>query len=199
MRRFLPFVLVACGGSSGPSTSSGPALVVQAAGGASLSIPVGGTVQLQALQRSGADAYGNGGTLMQVSASWSSATPAVATVDGNGLVRGVAAGSTAITASATGMTGSATVTVGTGAAATTIEWTLNAQSMPVTTTVSAGTPVRWHASDTTHSIVADNAPPPDSVTITGGTTSAPQTITAKGTYPYHCGIHPGMHGTLIVQ
>lgn len=199
MRRFLPFVLVACGGSYGSSTSSGPALVVQAVGGASLSIPVGGTVQLQALQRSGADAYGGGGTLTQVSASWSSANPAAATVDGNGLVRGVAAGSSAIAASAAGMTGSATVTVGSATAAFTIDWNLSAQSTPVTTTVAAGTSVQWRASDTTHSVVADSAPPPNSVTITGGTTSAPQTITAKGSYPYHCGIHPGMHGTLIVQ
>lgn len=199
MRRFLPFVLVACGGSYGSSTGSGPALVVQAASGASLSIPVGGAVQLQALQRSGADVYGGGGTLTQVSATWSSANPGVATVDGNGLVKGVAAGSTAVTASASGMTGSATVTVGTGAVTVTIEWNLGAQSMPITTTVNAGTAVQWHAADATHNVIADTAPPPSSVTIGAGTTSAPQTITVKGTYPYHCNLHPGMRGTLIVQ
>ena len=198
MRRLLLFVLVACGGSSG-SSRSGSTLVVQAAGGGSLSIPAGGTVQLQALERTGTDAYGGGGTLTQVTASWSSANPGVATVDGNGLVRGVAAGSGVAATRASGANRMATVTVGAGAAVTTIEWTLAAESNPVTTTVSAGTPVQWHAADATHSIVADTAPPPNTVTIGGGTTSPPQTIAAKGTYPYHCGIHPTMRGTLIVQ
>jgi len=85
--------------------------------------------------------------------------------------------------------------------AVTINWTLGAESSPVTTTISAGTPVRWHNGDgTTHTVQADANPPPSEIPSIGpGATSAEQTITAPGTYHYHCAIHPGMHGTLIVQ
>ncbi len=118
MRWLLPIVLVACGGSSGsPGGNTGgttQTLVVQASAGQSLSIPApGGTVQLGAYQYQGSnDGYGGGGGLVAVTATWSSSTPAVATVDKNGLVAAVANGSTVITAANDGGTGSATVVVG---------------------------------------------------------------------------------------
>lgn len=199
MRRFLLIFIVACGGgSSSSSNSSTPTLVVQATGAVSLAIAApGGMLQLGAYQRD-ADPYGGGG-LLPVSAAWSSSNISVATVDQNGLVTAVANGTATITASAGGATGTATVTVGTVLAATTIEWNLGAETSPVTTTVTAGTPVRWHASDTSHTVVADGTPPPDSVAVNQGTTTAAQTITVQGTYHYHCSIHPNMKGTLVVQ
>jgi plastocyanin len=199
MRRFLLIFVLACGGgsSSSSNSSTNPTLVVQATGAHSLAIAPGGMLQLVAYQRD-ADPYGGGG-LQPVSAAWSSSNTAVATVDQNGLVTAVADGTATITASAGGATGTATVTVGTVPAATTIEWNLGAETSPVTTTVAAGTPVRWHASDTSHTVVADSTPPPDSVAVNQGTTTAAQTITAKGTYHYHCSIHPNMKGTLAVQ
>jgi plastocyanin len=82
-----------------------------------------------------------------------------------------------------------------------IQWTLAAQNAPVTTTVAAGTAVRWHNGDgTTHTVEPDSSPPPSRIaSIGGGATSATQTIMTPGTYHYHCAIHPAMHGTLIVQ
>jgi plastocyanin len=82
----------------------------------------------------------------------------------------------------------------------TIGWSLVAQTSPVTTTLAAGTPVRWHSTDgVEHTVVADGNPPPNAVGVAGGGTTATQTITTPGSYPYHCSIHPGMHGTLVVQ
>ena len=85
--------------------------------------------------------------------------------------------------------------------AVTINWTLAAESNPVTTTVAAGTPVQWHNSDgTTHTVTPNGSGFPATVgAISAGATSATQTPTTPGTYTYHCSIHPLMHGTIIVQ
>lgn len=85
--------------------------------------------------------------------------------------------------------------------AVTIQWTLAAESTPVTTTIPAGTTVRWHNGDsTTHTVEPDTTPPPDAVpTIGPGATTATQTLSTPGTYHYHCSIHPAMRGILIVQ
>ena len=85
--------------------------------------------------------------------------------------------------------------------AVTINWTLAAQASPVVTTVRAGTPVRWHSGDgITHTVQPDTTPPPNAIASIGPSgTSATQTIATPGTYHYHCAIHPGMHGTLVVQ
>jgi plastocyanin len=89
---------------------------------------------------------------------------------------------------------------GTGGGSTVIQWTLAAQTTPVQTTVAAGTAVSWHSADgTTHTVNADGNPPPTAFTLPAGATSAPQTFGAPGTYKYHCTIHPGMRGTLVVQ
>jgi plastocyanin len=82
----------------------------------------------------------------------------------------------------------------------TIGWSQSAITSPVTTTIPVGTPMRWRSSDgVDHTVVADSSPPPNSVGVPAGSTSTAQTIASPGTYPYHCTIHPGMHGTLIVQ
>jgi uncharacterized protein YjdB len=70
------------------------------------SVPAGQTVQLAATPK---DASGTPLTGRVV--TWSSTAPAVATVNGSGLVTGLAAGSTTITASSEGKSGTATVTV----------------------------------------------------------------------------------------
>lgn len=71
----------------------------------SASVPVGATQQFTAYGRT------RGGDSVAVTASWSSSNPAAATVTSSGLVAGVSAGSAAITGAASGLRGSATVTV----------------------------------------------------------------------------------------
>ncbi len=73
---------------------------------ATSSIQVGGFVQLTATPK---DASGN--PLSGRTVTWQSNAPGVASVDGNGLVHGLAAGSATITATSEGKNGTATVTV----------------------------------------------------------------------------------------
>src|SRR5213592_333353 len=81
---------------------------------AAASLAAGGTVQLTATPL---DTSGN--VMTGSAVSWSSGTPAVATVDGTGLATGVAAGSAAITATSGGKSGTATLTVTTPGGSTT--------------------------------------------------------------------------------
>ena len=73
---------------------------------ASPSIRVGGTVQLTATTK---DSAGN--VLTGRVVTWASSAPAVGTVSASGLVSGMAAGTTTITATSEGKSGTATVTV----------------------------------------------------------------------------------------
>ena len=73
---------------------------------ASSTVAIGGSAQLSATLR---DASGN--TLIGRTVSWTSSAPAVASVDQNGLVRGLAAGSVTITATSEGQSGTASVSV----------------------------------------------------------------------------------------
>lgn len=88
------------GGPSGPSVASVEVTP------SSVSLLVGATQQLAAAARTSAGALVPGKT-----ASWTSSSAAVATVDISGLVRGAGTGTATITATIDGRTGSATVTV----------------------------------------------------------------------------------------
>ena len=70
---------------------------------------------------------------------------------------------------------------------------------PRTLTVPVGTTVNWTNSDgTTHTVTFDNEIIADSGNIPdGGRYSV--TFDQPGTYNYHCTIHPGMTGQIIVQ
>ncbi|HEX7981315.1 MAG TPA: Ig-like domain-containing protein [Gemmatimonadaceae bacterium] len=76
------------------------------------SVAIGATVQLSA---SALDA--GGGTLTDRAIIWTTSNPGIATVNASGLVTGVAAGSTTITAASEGKTSTSTVTVSQGAVA----------------------------------------------------------------------------------
>jgi uncharacterized protein YjdB len=68
-------------------------------------IPVGITTQLNAVLRDSA------GAIVVQPTTWASATPSVATVSASGLVTGVAAGSSVITATSAGLNAAVTITV----------------------------------------------------------------------------------------
>lgn len=69
-------------------------------------------------------------------------------------------------------------------------------SSPVT--VKAGTKVTWMNNDTMdHTVVADDGSFDLGVVTTSQSKS--YTFTTPGTYAYHCNLHPGMSGTVIVE
>jgi plastocyanin len=79
--------------------------------------------------------------------------------------------------------------------------TINIANMafaPLSTTVKVGTTVTWKNNDAiAHTVTSDNGTSFDSGNIAGGA-SFSYTTTGVGTFEYHCSIHPGMTGTLIV-
>jgi plastocyanin len=70
---------------------------------------------------------------------------------------------------------------------------------PNPTTMRVGQTVAWKNNDTTAHDATQDASRFQTGIVTGGATSAPIAMTAAGTFTYHCTIHPGMVGSLIVQ
>jgi plastocyanin len=69
---------------------------------------------------------------------------------------------------------------------------------PSNTTVSSGSAVTWTNNDTvSHTVTADNGSFDSGVLQPGATFT--HTFTQAGSVPYHCSIHPSMHGSVSVQ
>jgi plastocyanin len=104
-------LLGACGGGDGgPAAPPPPVVALVEVTGATATLAPGQTVQLTATPKTAA-----GQTVSGAAVAWSSAAPSVASVDGSGVVTGVAAGTTEIRATANGVTGRYAVTVTSGA------------------------------------------------------------------------------------
>jgi plastocyanin len=70
---------------------------------------------------------------------------------------------------------------------------------PNPTTMRVGQTVAWMNNDTTAHDATQDASRFATGTLNAGATSAPVTMSTAGTFTYHCTIHPGMVGTLVVQ
>ncbi len=196
--------ILACGGSSdGGGTGPTPVFTSVSLSPSAPEVTVGGTTALTAIAK---DQSGNvfPGAM---GATWSSANTAVATVNSTtGVVSGVANGTSSVTASITigsvTHTGSQTVNVTTPTASGSVTATTGLSFDPSTVTIarSAGTAsVTWHFQSVAHTVVWDAQP--GSVTDIGATSSAnvSRDFTIAGTYHYHCSIHSGMAGIVVVQ
>jgi plastocyanin len=91
-----------------------------------------------------------------------------------------------------------------GSAATAVSIPTNARALgpgafvPNPATVAQGTVVTWSNTDSAnHDIVSDTGAFDSGRLGTGD--SFRFTFATRGTYPYHCSIHPGMTGTIVVQ
>lgn len=71
--------------------------------------------------------------------------------------------------------------------------------VPETITVNAGESVTWKNNDAgvPHSIVLDNGDYKSAAIFTGERET--RRFPIAGTFPYHCGIHPSMRGTVVVE
>ncbi len=65
--------------------------------------------------------------------------------------------------------------------------------------MTAGQTVAWHNADSTAHTATQDSGQFNTGTINGGANSDPVTMGTRGTFTYHCTIHPGMVGTIIVQ
>lgn len=79
----------------------------------------------------------------------------------------------------------------------------NIQFNPKTITVKKGTTVEWSNEDSTnHDVTKSSGPGPTFSSGTGNIGSGgtyKQTFNAAGTIQYHCTVHPGMTGTIVVK
>jgi len=75
----------------------------------------------------------------------------------------------------------------------------NQSYSPPSATVTAGQTVAWHNGDSTSHTATQDSGQFNTCTINGGGNSAPVTMSTRGTFTYHCTIHPGMVGTITVQ
>ncbi len=70
---------------------------------------------------------------------------------------------------------------------------------PSPTTVSVGQRVIWKNIDTRSHDAAQDAGTFTTAVLSPGTSSDPITMNTRGTFTYHCSIHPSMVGTITVQ
>jgi plastocyanin len=76
----------------------------------------------------------------------------------------------------------------------------NQSYSPNPTTMRVGQTVAWKNNDSTvHNALEDVGERFASANVNPGATSSPRTMSAAGTFTYHCTLHPGMVGTLVVQ
>jgi plastocyanin len=107
-----------------------------------------------------------------------------------------------VAAQACGSSYSPTTPGGVGQADVTITIVANSGNTsfsPNPGTVPVGKTVAWRNADSaTHQLMADNGSFTTG-TIAPGAVSSPIAMSAAGSIPYHCTIHPTMVGTLSVQ
>ncbi len=130
--------------------------------------------------------------------TWSSAAPAVASVNTVGLVTALTAGSTSITATIQGVQGTRVVTVvpiGTGAIVT-----MPGNSfIPFEATIRAGESVYFEFPQEAHNVIFDVAAGvPADIQQTRNATVA-RTFPVAGQFLYDCTLHPGMTGAVRVN
>jgi plastocyanin len=70
---------------------------------------------------------------------------------------------------------------------------------PNPATMRVGQTVAWKNNDSTAHDATQDASRFGTGTISAGATSSPLMMATAGTFTYHCTIHPGMVGTLVVQ
>lgn len=185
------------GGGDGGGTAPTPVFTSLTLAPPTPSVTVGSNTQLTATAKDQNGASMSGATLTFVSG-----TAAVATVTNAGVVTGVAPGTSEITATGTisGVTQTAKVTVtvtpvGTSAS---VAATADQKFDPSSVTIKAGGTVTWSFA-IQHNVTFDNAAPTGGNIGNTSTGNVARTFPTVGNYPYHCTIHAGMSGTVVVQ
>ena len=190
-------VLSSCGGGSDTTSPTiGPLASVSISSPAA-TVVIGGSAQLSAV---GSDAQAH--TVPGTTFTWSSSNNAVATVNANGVVTGVAVGNVTITATATGtaIAGTKVLSVTTVPASASVAATTSNSFEPEQVDINAGGTVTWQFGSTEHNVtfLTSAAGTPSNIGNLSNN-SASRTFTNTGTFTYHCTLHAGMNGTVVVH
>jgi plastocyanin len=167
---------------------------------ATFQVAVNGTQQLTATAK---DANGN--AIAGVTGfGFSSSDEGRATVTTAGVVRGVSVGQATITTSLTrdGVTRTATSTanVSSIAGTATVAATPGLAFDPADVDITSGGSVSWAFGSVEHNVFFDAvAGAPANIPGQNQNTTIARTFATAGTFPYHCNIHAGMNGTVIVH
>lgn len=145
------------------------------------------------------------GVAMPVVVTWASDATTVATVNNSGVVTGVLPGTANITASF-GLVSSSPIAVNVTPvpvfpASANVDATPGAIFSPATVDIARNGTVNWVFASLGHTVFFDTAVPgtPADISATTSNATVSRTFTTAGTYNYHCIIHAGMTGTVIVH
>jgi len=142
----------------------------------------------------------NGAAMTGLTTTYASNDNAKATVTNAGVVTGVAAGTARITA--TGVIGGVTktanvdVTVGAAPATASVAATASSTFTPTQAVIARNGSVAWSFA-ILHNVTFDTPGSPANITDTA-TGSVSRTFNTAGTFAYHCTIHAGMSGSVVV-
>jgi plastocyanin len=184
-------ILAACGGSD-PVSSTAVAAV-------QITTQLGTLRPSQTSQFAATAVNASGNTITNAGAvTWASSVPAVASVNGQGLVTALTAGSTSITATIQGVQGTRVLTVlatGSGAIVT-----MPGNSfIPFEVTIRIGEQVFFEFPQVIHNVIFENkAGAPQDIPQTRNVTIG-RTFALAGQFPYDCTLHPGMSGRVTVN
>ena len=164
----------------------------------SVSLAEGATRQMSVSARDG-----RGNTMPAVSGfEFSSNNTGVASVSSTGLITAEAAGQATITVSVThndvsaSGTSAVTVTSSGGTPSATV-MTTNSSFVPASVTIGPGGSVTWQFGAVSHNVNFDGG----AITNIGTTSNASvsRTFPSVGNFTYHCNLHEGMTGTVVVN
>jgi plastocyanin len=154
------------------------------------------------------DTFGN--PIGGVTVSWAATGPVL--LGGPSSITG-ADGRASMTVTAGSDTGAASVSATPAALADTLTFGLTVTLVPSLITVNsnfftpdhdtipAGGLVKWSWVGGPHNVTQSTGPTTfqSSADLNSGATFGPLVLTVPGTYTYHCTIHSGMNGTIVVQ
>ncbi len=186
-----------CGGGGGDPPTGNTVFTSVSVDPANPTVIVGLTTQLTATAKDQ-----NGGNMSGATFSYQSNNQAIATVTNAGLVTGVAAGTAriAVTGTIAGVskTTNVDVSVADAGPSATVTATAGSQFDPRQVAITRQGTVTWNF-NLLHNVTFDNvAGAPANITDKGSGSESRQFNTA-GTFTYHCTIHSGMNGTVVVK
>jgi len=187
-------VLAACGGGGDDGPTGGNGVATVSLNAPSLSMLVGRTEQLVATAK---DAQG--AVLPSApAATWSSSNNTVATVNSTGLVTALIVGNADITATISGRTATARVTVSSAPLAVTVNMP-GLTFTPFRATLKQGGTVSYVFPALAHNVIFERVPgAPADIPGQVSNTTITRTFPTVRTYLYTCSLHPGMDGEIDV-